>query len=327
MFLTRNQRFSVFTKASALLPVLTMLLLLFPALAGKTAVAKQEGGTIRREVRIVNLYCTVQGKKGKLISDLEGPEFEIFEDGKRQELRHFETETDRPLTLAVLLDTSGSQSGTLPLEKDAVEQFFARVLRSSDLATLISFSTDVDLLQDFTTDLDLLREGLDRAKISAPVGRGPVPGQVAGTRLFDAVYLASREKLGQEVGRKAIIIVSDGFDTGSHTKEKAAIAAAHRSEVIIFSVGIINPRYRSSPRTLRKLANETGGFAVFPRNDEQLLEAFDEIAAQLRTQYLLSYTPTNRASDGKFRKVKVKITRKGLKVRTRRGYYAPGERD
>jgi VWFA-related protein len=185
----------------------------------------------------------------------------------------------------------------------------------------------VDLLQDFTTDLDLLREGLDRARISTPVGGGPVPGQTAGTRLFDAVYLASREKLGQEVGRKAIIIVSDGADTGSRTKEKAAIAASHRSEVIIFAIGITDPRYGSSPRTLRKLAQETGGFSVFPRNNEQLREAFDEIAAQLRTQYLLTYSPTNRDRDGKFRKVKVKVTRKDLKVRTRRGYYAPGERD
>lgn len=324
MYLTRNQRLSVFVKASALLPA---LLLLFPALAGKTAVAQQEGGVIRREVRIVNLYCTVQGKKGKLISDLEASEFEIFEDGKRQELRHFETETDRPLTLAILFDVSISQQATLPREKKAAYQFLRQILRPTDLATLITFGADIDLVQDFTTDIDLLREGLDRTRISGPGARGPFPGQVAGTRLFDAVYLASREKLGQEVGRKAIIIISDGADFGSLRKEKAALAAAHRSEVIIFGIGVTSANYPSSPRTLRKLANETGGFAVFPRNNEQLQEAFDEIAAQLRTQYLLSYTPTNRASDGKFRKVKVKITRKGLKVRTRRGYYAPGERD
>lgn len=307
--------------------LVVLLSLMFPVTAHQQQRPPQDAGTLRVSVPIVNIYCTVKSKRGGLISNLTESEFEVFEDGKKQELRYFEHETERPLTLAVLLDTSGSQSATLPAEKEAVNQFHRQVLRPGDLSMIISFDTDVDLLEDFTSDTESLREALGRAKINSPSGLGPTSRRQAGTRLYDAVYLASREKLGPEAGRKAIIIVSDGMDTGSYYKEKAAIEAAHRGDVIIYAVGIFNRQYRTSPRTLKKLAEETGGFAVFPENGRELRAAFDEIGKQLRSQYVLSYSPSNRKRDGKFRKIKVKVKPKGLKVQARRGYYAPREGD
>lgn len=304
--------------------LVVLLSLVFPVTAHQQQRPPQDAGTLRVSVPIVNIYCTVKQNRGGLVADLKEMDFEVFEDGKKQELSHFEHETERPLTLAVLLDTSGSQSATLPAEKEAVHQFHRQVLRPGDLSMLISFDTDVDLLEDFTSDTESLREALGRAKINSPSGLGPTSRRQAGTRLYDAVYLASREKLGPEAGRKAIIIVSDGFDEGSYYKEKAALEAAHRGDVIIYAVGI---GIRIIRRSLDKLARETGGFAVYPRNGRELRAAFDEIGKQLRSQYVLSYSPNNRKRDGKFRKIKVKVKPKGLKVQARRGYYAPREGD
>ncbi|MFB3094548.1 MAG: VWA domain-containing protein [Candidatus Acidiferrales bacterium] len=287
--------------------------------------------TLRVDVRVVNVYCTVKTKKGALITDLETSDFEIREDGKKQELRYFVRETDRPLTLALLLDTSISQKAVLPIEIETAAQFFRQVLRPVDLALLMSFDVNVDLLHDFTSDVEQLQESLQLARINSPVDLGPFPRtRTAGTRLYDAIYLASREKLGPEVGRKAIILVTDGFDSGSSKKEKEALEAAHRGEIILYAIGVADPHFYQSrggtligASVLKKLARETGGLAVFPRNPEQLRRAFEQIATELRSQYILGYTPTNRAYDGRFRKIEVKVKRKGLKVQARRGYYAP----
>lgn len=288
-----------------------------------------DAGTLRVDVGLVNLYATVKTKKGVLLTTLEAADFEVFEDGKRQELRHFARETDRPLTLALLVDTSVSQQAVLPAEKETASQFLQQVLRPSDLAMLVTFDVNVDLLQDFTSQTEILHQSLQRARINTAVNLGPFPRSGrTGTLLFDAIYLTSREKLGQEVGRKAIILISDGYDAGSEVKEKKAIEAAHRGQIIIYAIGIADAQFyggRSAvargASTLKKLARETGGLALFPRNDAELQQAFDQIAAELRTQYLLSYSPTNRKRDGKFRKIKVKVKRRGTKVLARRGYY------
>lgn len=292
------------------------------------------GETLRVEVDVVNLFCTVKDGKGGLVTNLEASDFEVREDGKKQEVRYFARETDRPLTLGLLVDTSGSQREVLPIEKDAATQFLRQVLRPSDLALLITLDVNVDLLQDFTSEADALERALARARINAPgnpVNPGPFPTPPTGTRLFDAIYLASKQKLGPEAGRKALILVSDGMDVGSTVKEQEAIEAAHRAEVMIYVIGIADPdfyaRVMGVPYTgsgvLKTLAEETGGRAIFPSNLEELPKAFDEIAAELRSQYSLGYTPTNRAHDGSFRKVEVKVKRSGLRVQARRGYYAP----
>lgn len=288
-------------------------------------------GTLRVEVDVVNIYCTVKDGKGRLITDLEMDDFEVREDGAKQELKYFVRETDRPLTLALLVDTSISQGAVLEAERAAAKQFLRQVVRPGDLVLLITFDVNVDLLQDFTQEVERLEEALDRARINAPVDLGPFPRRgPAGTRLYDAAYLAAKEKLAHEVGRKAIILVSDGVDSGSEVKEKEAIEAVHRSDTMIYSIGIADPGYYrqvtgggyGGSGALKELARETGGAAFFPSNEESLQKAFDQIAAELRSQYSLGYTPSNRARDGEFRKLKVKV--KGYRVQARRGYYAPG---
>lgn len=287
---------------------------------------------LRVEVGVVNIYCTVRTDKGGLVTGLGQSDFEVKEDGNRQEVKYFARETDRPLTLALLLDTSGSMRNVLPVEQDTGARFLEQVLRPSDLALLMTFDVNVDLLQDYTSEAERLEAALKRAEINAPVNLGPVARNPAGTRLHDAIYLASREKLAAEVGRKALIVISDGVDQGSDVKLKEAIEAAHRADAIIYAIGITDPAFYDhrgffydGRGALNDLAKETGGRAIFPRGPEDLKEAFDQIAAELRSQYYLGYTPTNSARDGKFRKIEVKVKRGGLKVQARRGYYAAAE--
>jgi VWFA-related protein len=235
-----------FNEATAAAPrrwlaLAVICLLLSPAPWAGQEPPPPSGGTFRVEVNVVNVYATVKDKKGRLIADLEGQDFEIKEDGKQQELKYFARETDRPLTLVLAVDTSGSQRQVLAVEKTVGAQFLEQVLRPSDLAALVTFDVNVDLLQDFTQEAERLEKALNRARINAPVALGPFPQTSAGTRLFDAVYLAAKEKLGREVGRKAIILVSDGVDTGSRVKKEDALEAAQRGDVMIYSIGISDP--------------------------------------------------------------------------------------
>jgi len=287
---------------------------------------------MRVEVGVVSIYCTVKSGKGGLVTDLQQSEFEVFEDGKRQEVKYFARENDRPLTLGLLIDTSGSMRNVLPVEQETGARFLEQVLRPSDLALLMTFDVNVDLIQDFTSETERLGAALKRTRINAPVSAGPFPRNPAGTRLHDAIYLAARQKLAAEVGRKALIVISDGVDQGSEVKLKEAVEAAHRADTIIYAIGITDPAFYSSQGAfydgrgpLNDLAKETGGRAIFPRGPEDLKEAFDQIAAELRSQYYLWYTPTNAARDGRFRKIEVKVKRGGLKVQARRGYYASAE--
>lgn len=292
--------------------------------------------TLRVEVDVVNVYCTVKNSKGGLVTDLEAKDFEVREEGKKQELRYFARETDRPLTLALLVDTSGSQQQVLPAEKQTATQFLRQILRPVDLALLITFDLDVNLLQDFTSEAERLELALRRARINAPgtsVNPGPFPSTgPKGTNLYDAIYLTAKEKLGPEAGRKAIIVISDGMDFGSRMNLQQALEAAQRADTIIYAIGIADPAFYGpgfgrparGDETLKKLAEETGGRAIFPSNAQKLQEAFDQIAAELRSQYSLGYTPTNRTHDGRFRRIEITVNRAGLRVQARRGYYAPG---
>lgn len=286
---------------------------------------------LRVEVQVVNIYCTVKDSKGRLITNLEAADFEVREDGKKQTVRYFARETDRPLTLALLVDTSISQERLLPIETETAALFLQRVLRPDDLALLISFDINVDLLQEFTGEAARLERALTRLRINAPGPTGPFPRPgPRGTRFFDAIYLASTEKLNPEVGRKAIIVLTDGVDAGSQVKFTEALEAAQRSDTMIYAIEIadlewyqLHQQYYSGSGELHKLAEETGGRVLPVREPEKLAQAFDAIAAELRSQYSLGYTPTNRRADGKFRKISVEVKQRGLKVQARRGYYAP----
>ena len=302
------------------------------------AAAEQQLPTIRVDVEVVNVLCTVKDRKGRLVNTLSASDFEILEDGQRQTIRYFSRETDLPLTIGLLVDTSVSQFRLVPAEKEAAETFLHRVLGPKDLAFLISFDTDVDLLQDFSSSLALLRRGLEKLRVNAPVApvslptvQGPFPGlRRGGTHFHDAVYLAAREKLAAEVGRKAVVVITDGQDQGSKVKLEEAIEAAQKADVIVYGILFYDPAFYgfrfaySGEGALKKLAEETGGRMIRVDRSRDLAAAFEEIAQELRSQYSLGYTPTNARRDGRFRRLRVQALNQELRVQARKGYYAPG---
>jgi VWFA-related protein len=177
----------------------------------------------------------------RLVGNLQKTDFTIFEDGKQQDIKYFTRETDLPLTIGLLVDTSGSQANLIDTERRAASEFFRKVLRPKDMAFLMQFGAEAELLQDSTNSISLLQRGLNQLRLSTPVGGlhpGPVPtaSRQAGTILFDAVYLAADEKLKREVGRKAIVIITDGVDTGSRVSKEKAIEYAQKADAIIYSI-------------------------------------------------------------------------------------------
>ncbi len=280
---------------------------------------------IRVQVNLVNLFVTVRDKKSKrIVSDLTQDDFKISEDGKDQKIVSFSKDSTLPVTLGFLIDTSGSEQYMLPSEQDAATRFLARIMRKDDLAMVISFDSDADLLQDFTDDQDRLSRSIHRARINSPISLGPFPTNTAGTVFYDAVYLACHDELGDQPGRRALIVASDAQDEGSQLKLQDAIEAAQRSDTVVHILLVADPRFGGGNETVaRKLTDETGGRTIVVRSERKLEEAFDQISEELRSQYTLAYYSTNTARDGSYRKVKVDTTRKDLDVLTRRGYYAP----
>src|SRR6266849_3210074 len=203
--------------------------------------AGAQDDVIKVDVNLVNVLCTVRARNGALVGNLQKSDFQIVEDGKPQEIKYFTRETDLPLTIGLLVDVSRSQERLIGIEQRAAHAFFTQVLRKKDLAFLISFGADAELLQDSTNSSKLLLDGLNQLRLSVPVGGihpGPVPTQqnVAGTILWDAVYLAADEKLKGEVGRKVIVVITDGVDTGSRKSRSQAIEAAHKADAIVYSI-------------------------------------------------------------------------------------------
>jgi len=288
----------------------------------------------RKNVNVVNVLVTVKDKHGALIPNLTKDHFELLEDGKPQTIKYFSTENDVPITLGLLIDSSKSMERTLPEEKVVASGFLQKVLTNRDLAFVISFDISVDLLQDLTGDIHLLRSGLDKARINtntagiAPMGNpGPVPtagGSNKGTLLFDAVYLAADEVLSKQVGRKAMVILTDGDDVGSKLRLKDSIEAAQRADTVAYVLLITDPMYPSNYGDMSKLCEQTGGRIITVSRPDKLDKAFAEIAAELRSQYLLAFSSTNPVNDGKFRKIEVK-SKDGYKVQARKGYYPPND--
>jgi VWFA-related protein len=292
----------------------------------------QQGQTIKTQVTLVNLFATVRDKNKRIVGDLKQEDFKVLEDNQEQKISFFSKEVALPITLALLLDTSGSEQDMLGAIQEAGSSFLHRVLRKGDEALVMSFDSDVDLLSDFTDDRAQLDRAVRRARINIPSGGsiggnpGPIGSrQITGTALYDAIYLACSEKLNTEAGRKAIVIVTDAQDEGSKVKLEEAIEAAQRTDTVIHILLVADPRFGGNASVAHKLAEETGGRMIAVRSEKKLLEAFDEISEELRSQYTLGYYPTNAARDGKFRKIKVETNNHDLKVLARKGYYAPKE--
>ncbi len=304
------------------------------ALVGAAVLPAQEA-TIKVDVDLVNVLCTVRNKGGGLVGNLEKKDFTILEDGKEQAIKYFTRETDLPLTIGLLVDTSKSQERLIDVERRAAYQFFSKVLRQKDEAFLIQFGAEAELLQDSTGSPKLLQEGLNQLRLSVPLGGlhpGPVPTQqnLAGTILYDAVYLAANEKLKGEVGRKAIVLITDGVDTGSKISRDKAIEAAQRADAMIYSIyyqdrgayGFGSFGGGGGEGELRRMSNETGGAVFRVDRGHTLDDIFREIQDEMRSQYSIAYAPSNAKKDGSFRKIDIRTSSKDFKIQARRGYYA-----
>jgi len=299
-------------------------ILCITALAGSIVYAAPPG-QIRVQVNLVNLYATVRDKHRAIVTGLKQDDFQVLEDGQPQEITNFTEETGLPLTIGLLLDTSGSEEFLLSAEKDAAARFFARILRKGDLAMVMSFDLDVNLLADFTDDRARLNRAINRAEINEGGGGfvvGPLPQRgPIGTNFYDAVYLAAHDKLAGEAGRKAIVILTDAEDNGSKLKLQDAIESAQRTDTVVYILLVAADG--GDQVIAKRLTDETGGHTFVVRNDKDLNQGFDQLFEELRNQYAIGYTTSNKARDGSFRKIKLEMKSKDYTAVTRRGYYAP----
>lgn len=294
--------------------------------------------TLKINVNVVQLFFNVKDKHGALIPNQTKDDFEILEDGKPQTIKYFTAESNLPLTLGMMIDSSGSQRNVIDMEKEVGGAFLKQILTDKDEAFVISFDISVDLLQDFTRDTHRLQTALNKAKVNVDytsggipgMGGGPVPQHNSpGTLLYDAVYLSSHDMLSKETGRKAMILLTDGQDEGSRLKIQDAIESAQKADAIVYVLlcadrgfyGGFGGGY-SGESDMRKLTEQTGGRVINVGNKfDKLREAFDQIASELRSQYNIGYTPTNPKQDGTYRKIEIK-SKQSYKIQSRAGYYA-----
>jgi VWFA-related protein len=282
---------------------------------------------------VVNVFATVRDRHNAIVSDLTKDDFKVYEDGVEQKVAFFSKEVNMPISLALMMDTSGSMYYMLGAEKDAASRFVAEVMHKRDEAIVMTFDTDVNLLADFTEDPAELSRAIRRAEINVDAtGVGGTGGTIpqrngGGTNLYDAIYLAIHDELGPEVGRKAVVILSDCEDNGSKMSERDAIESVQRGDAVAHIILISDPRATEGygGGVAQSLAQETGGRVISVHNQNSLEKAFDVISEELRSQYVMGYTPTNQNRDGTFRKIKVEVTRPDTKVLARRGYYAPAK--
>lgn len=329
------------SKTFALLVVVILLCVPF-------AVAQEAGDrddVVRVESDLTNLLFTATDKNRRFITTLEQADIRVLEDGVQQKVFTFQRETDRPLSIAFLIDVSVSEQRTLPQEKAAVRVFIEHVIRSAkDQVAIIPFTGSAFLEQDLTRDVLSVFRALERVDVAMPsyLGQGvPLEGIPTGpglkatppegsTAIWDAVALAASEVLGRSTGlrRRAIILLTDGQDTTSRLVRSQAVDRALAEETVIYAIGIGDSKYGGVDRDeLRGLAERTGGSAFFPKKDNDLRNAFAEIEQELRTQYLIAYSSTNKNRDGAYRKLRIELTnpalqKQQLKLRYRPGYFA-----
>jgi VWFA-related protein len=349
-----------------------------PLLRGQQQQESQPGTTFSTNVKLVNVFANVRNKKGEIVRDLTKDQFLLDEDGRPQTIKYFSQETDLPLTLGLLVDTSGSQRRLIGEEREASGRFFDQVLRpEKDVAFVIHFDFEIELLQDLTSSRKLLDEALAQLGESPqlqrrqgqgrgggypggyPGGGGGYPGGGGqgrgrrgggGTDLYDAVLLGSDEIMKKQSGRKALIILSDGVDTGSKVTLTSCIEAAQRSDTLVYSILFEDPEayqgggmggfgrggrgrmgrgpmppgggHADGKKVLEQISRETGGRFFKVTKKEPLSKAYAEINDELRHQYSIGYTSDATDNRG-FRHIHISTTKKDLIVTTREGYY-PG---
>lgn len=276
------------------------------------------GSRITLDVTRVNMLFTVSDKKGRFVTSLSKDDFEIFESKKPQTILEFTADSDLPLRIAILIDTSNSIRDRFRFQQEAATDFVNTVIRQGeDKGMLVSFDNSAELVQDLTGSTEDLGKAI----------RGLRPG--GGTALYDAIYFACREKLmGDEPRdkvRRAMVILSDGEDNDSRYSRDQALEMAHKADVVIYSISTnVTHDASDGDKVLRYFAEETGGLAFFPFKANDLAQSFENIANELRHQYNLFYRPEPLKTDGLYHTVEIHVKgRKDLIVRARHGYYAP----
>ena len=286
--------------------------------ASGTADSDESVLTIKKRVNEVNLLFIATDKHGKFVRNLSADDFSILDDHKPpQSIVNFRSETDLPLELGLLIDTSGSVRTRFDFEQESAIDFLQQTLRPHfDRAFVMGFNSHTTVMQDFTDDNVLLRVGIHRLQNGG------------GTALYDAIYRACRNKLMKDQEdhpvRRAIVVVSDGEDNQSEVSEGQAIEMAQRAEVIIYAISTDDSGLILRGDTiLQQLADATGGRAFFPFKMKDIKSSFSAIEDELRSQYIISYHPADFEADGRYRPIEITALKKDLQVRARKGYYAP----
>jgi VWFA-related protein len=299
----------------------------------------------RVESDLTNVLFTAIDKGKRFVTTIKQEDIRVLEDGAPQQIFTFQRETDRPLSLAILIDTSASQERTLPEEKSAAQRFVDTVIRpQKDEVAILTFTGESTLEQGLTGNVARVRRAIDRVEFVPPsgyigggvlVGTPPISGdnqsRAASTAIWDSVWVTSREVLSgtSDKTRRAIILLTDGVDTSSRLKMSEAVDSALKADAIIYAIGIGDSFSFDGvdEGSVRKIAERTGGRAYFPRNEDDLRVAFAQIQDELRSQYLIAYSPSNKAKDGTFRKVQIEVTnpelrKQNLRLTYRQGYFA-----
>jgi VWFA-related protein len=308
---------------------------------------------------VVNLFATVRNKQGQVVKDLTQDDFVLDEDGQSQTIRYFSRETDLPLTLGLLVDTSGSERNVLPEERTASFRFFDKVMREDkDMAFVIHFDFEVELLRDLTNSKAALQKSLDQLEIGMgrqlqrrggggyPGGGGGGGGRggggrrggAGGTCLYDAVFLGADEIMKKQHGRKALIVLSDGVDHGSKVTLASAIESAQRSDTLVYSILFEDPNGNGGfgrgrmggghrgededgPKVLQRLSRETGAHYFEASKRLPIDKVYEALEEELRSQYSIGYTPDTKSASSEYRHIHLTTKQKSLIVQTREGYY------
>ena len=315
-----------------------------PTPRNREEVPQDSDEVVKFDTNLTNIFFTAADKNKRFIGDLKAEDIRVLEDGQQQEIFTFQTSVDLPLSLAILIDTSASEERTLPDLKIAGRAFLENILRNRDEAAILSFTGETTLEQGFTGNVERLRRAIDRIEFVPPsgyIGGGVVVNGtppisdtnqiLAGsTAIWDAVWATAEELISAsaEHTRRAIILLTDGDDTSSRMKIHDAIERAQKADALIYAIGI-GDRYTFNvdEGALRKIAEQTGGRAYFPKHERDLNDAFAQIQRDLREQYLVAYSPSNKARDGSFRKIEIQLVnptlrQQNLKLNYRTGYFA-----
>jgi VWFA-related protein len=314
-----------------------------PPAAQRPDVPLDDDDVERVETDLTNVLFTAVDKNKRFVTSLKQEDIRLLEDGVEQKVFTFQRETDRPLSLAILIDVSASQERTLPEEKSAAQRFVDTVIRArKDEVAVLTFTGDATLELGLTGSATRVRRAIDNVEFTPPsgyvgggvtVGTPPINGssREGTTAIWDAVWVTSREVLGEssDKTRRAIILLTDGVDTSSRLKLNEAVDSALKADAIIYSVGIGDSFSFDGvdEGSLRKISERTGGRAYFPRSEDDLRSAVAQIQEELRSQYLLAYSPSNKSKDGSFRKVSLEVVnpelkKQNLRLTYRQGYFA-----